>query len=246
MKTLKGGNKMERSTLITIIVAVAAIVLIGIFTQSTGPTISANGQGTVKIAPDQARIYLNIVSNSNSADSAKSQNDKILSDLKSAIISKGFDESIIKVDSFSLYPQYEWVNGRMIEKGFTASHSVSIVLGESEFDKVGIVLDAATQSGVKISSVGFELTEAKRSEAKAEAIKLAADDAKTKAKAVAQGFDKRLGRLVSTEMVDYGYMPFIAYSEGYASDKEFRDSFTSFNPSEQDVTANVVAKFRIN
>ena len=114
-------------------------------------------------------------------------------------------------------------------------------------NRLSAVVDAGISAGAGISSINFELSPEKQSEYKAQAIKLAAEDAKTKAEALAEGLGKRIGRLVSVSDSDFGYSPWVLYSgSGMAEEAAVaKDAASSIQPSEQSITARVTAVYKI-
>jgi uncharacterized protein YggE len=132
--------------------------------------------------------------------------------------------------------------------GYIASHAIKISLSANNSELVGKVIDAGVFAGAGISYINYELSSEKENELKAEAIKLAAQDAKVKAEAVAEGIDKRLGKLVSISVQDFNYYPWPLYSgKGIAEDVVMaREASTNIVPSEQEISASVQAVYKIN
>ncbi len=242
---------MQKSVQITSIIVVGLIVIsflgFSFFGNSSQNTITVNGQAQVKAVPDLVGVYFNVQTNAKTSAEATQKNSELVDSLKSEIIKLGFEEKAIQTQGFSVYPQYDWVNGRQVEKGYTASHSLRVELPTSESSKIGEVIDAGVKSGVGISYINFELSQELQNQYKSEALKLAAQDSKVKAEAVAQGFGKRLGRLVSTSVDSYDYYPLRAYdnSAGAVLTSEEKQVATSITPSEQDISASVRAVYKI-
>ncbi|HLD55265.1 MAG TPA: SIMPL domain-containing protein, partial [Candidatus Nanoarchaeia archaeon] len=100
-----------------------------------------------------------------------------------------------------------------------------------------------------ISYINFELSQKLQNQYKAEAMKLAAEDARIKAEAVAEGFNKEVGDLISTSVNDFGYYPWNVYSTrgmGVAEDYALaKVEATNIQPGEKEVTASVSATFEL-
>ncbi len=247
---------MQNSIKVTLIVCATVLIvaLLGFFLfKSFLPTytdtVNVQGSGVVKAVPDLYTVYYSIDTIGTTSKEAKEKNDELLEKLNSELISKGFSSDVLKVQSFNIYENVEWINGQSVNKGFKATQSLKIELGTDEKDKISDAIDAGVNAGVLINSINFELSPEKESQAKAEAINKASDDAKVKVEAVAQGFGKKVGKLVSVSVDEYYYNPRVLYANaGGAMDQEVglaKDATTNLVPADQDVTARVSAVFRL-
>ncbi len=244
---------MEKSVQITLII-VAGILLLGVmgYTLITSiipdykNTINVNGRAEVKTMPDLVAVYFNIQTNADTAEESRDNNSKIVDDLTTALIKKGFEKKEIQTMSFNIYPNYIWDNGKQKEDGYTATHEIRVEFSTDDSDKIGEVIDAGVDAGAGISYINFELSQELQNQYKAEAIKLASQDARLKAGSLAEGLDKKVGDLVSVSMDSYDYYPWRVYTfaEG-ASSADVKQEATSIQPSEQDITASVTAVFKI-
>lgn len=245
---------MEKSVKITWIVVLGVVVtalilaisLNGLF-QGQGNTISVEGVSTIKAMPDIVSVYFNVETRAKTSENATQLNSEIVSKLKAGLISQGFDENKIQTQSFNVYPEYDWINGKQVSKGYVATHALKVEISTEESGKIGSAIDAGVSAGAGISYINFELSQAKENEYKAEAMSLAAQDAKIKAQATASGLDKKIGDLVSVSISNFGYYPWRAYSgSGVAEDAMVaKAEATSINPSEQEISASVTAVFKL-
>lgn len=243
---------MDKSIQITLIVVIGVIVTALIFSNGfeinrEGKTISAEGVSTIKAMPDVVSVYFNVETKAKTSENATKLNADIVDKLKINLIAQGFDEKKIQTQGFNVYPDYDWINGRQVSKGYIATHSLILKMSTDESEKIGKAIDAGVSAGAGISYINFELSQEKENEYKAEAMKLAAQDAKIKAQATASGLDKKIGDLVSVSISNFGYYPWRMYSgSGVAEDAMLaKEEATSITPSEQEVTASVTAVFKI-
>jgi uncharacterized protein YggE len=242
--------KLHKSVQITLIIVLAVIILasIGIYSFKSGSmsnTISVNGQATEKVTPDLISVYFNVETKGTTSSEAESENSLIVNKLKSAIVALGFSEDDLKTENFNIYPDYDY-NTRKTT-GYRASHSLKIKFSTDDKDKIGSVIDAGATAGAGISYINFELSPSLEQQYKAEAIKTASEDARVKAESIAEGFDKRLGRLVSVSLDNFNYSPWRVYSSaGTSEDTQIaKESVTSITPSDREVTAYVNAVYRL-
>ncbi len=241
--------KLNKSVQITLIVSVAAItlaiILILAFKVPTSNTIQVSGQSTVEVAPDLITVYFNVDTKGSTSKAAEDANSAIVNVLKSSIIALGFQESDLKTENYNIYPEYDYDNGKKLT-GYRAIHSLKIQVSAEQKDKVSDIIDAGTNAGAGISYINFELSPALEQQKKTDAIKAASDDAKIKAEAIAQGFNKNLGRLVSVSLNEFNYQPWPIYaSSGTGGVAEAKSAVTSITPSDREVSAYVTAIYKL-
>ena len=240
-------NKIDKSVLIVAIIVIGIVVLafIGMKSGTSQNTITANGISSIKVTPDVVTIYIGIESKDATSGEANDKATEIYSKLKTSLMNLGFNEEEIQTQSFNIYPNYDYTSGNARITGYTASHSLKVEITTEETEKIAEIVDSSLTAGASISSVNFELSMEKQNEAKSEAIKLAAEDAKLKAQSLAEGVGKRLGSLVSVSSSDFYYSPWNVYtSSGYGS-ADAKEVVASITPSEQEITASVNAVFKI-
>ncbi len=254
---MKGGNKMKKdnkaiiiTSIISGVILIIALLALSVLNPASSQknSVTVQGLAEVQVEPDLMGIYFNIQTTGNTSSKAKDENNEIYNNLVSELSIDGFDQSRLKTQSFNVYPNYVWEDDERIENGYQASHSLKLELSSDEFNKVTEVIDAGVDSGSGISYINYELSQESQSEYKAQALELASKDAKVKAEAVASGFNKKVGKLVSVQVNDFGYYPWVAYSGGYedgAVASVAKESVAEFNPSEQSVNARVSATYKL-
>ncbi len=250
---MKQENKtIVATSIIAGVVLIVALSFLFVFqpkASSTTDSITVQGISSVKATPDLLSVYFNIETKGKTSAEASSANAEILGNLTKALIAQGFDEEEIKTENFNVYPNTYWENDKMKEDGFKATHSVIVELSLTEFDKASEVIDAGVEAGAGVSYINFELTQEAQNKYKAEALKLAAQDAKVKAESIAIGFDKQVGKLVSVAVNEFGYYPWNVYSTGGASRMEdaamAKEVAMNIQPTEQDISASISAVYRM-
>jgi len=251
-------KKVSNSIIITSIIAgvvlLIAILVLVVFNPgylSGKNSVTVEGISTVKALPDLISVYFTIETKGKTSIEAKDANTLIYDKLIEALVSEGFKETDIKTQSYNVYPNTYWENGKEKTDGYKATHSLKLELSSEESDKLSPVIDAGVNSGAGISYINFELSQNAQNTYKAEALKLASEDATIKAESVASGFNKKVGRLLSVQVTNFGYYPWNLYtarSEGGTSSGDValaKEVAMNINPSEQDITASVTATFRL-
>src|SRR3990167_1097653 len=241
--------KMEKSVQTTLIIVAGVIIIVLILLNSLSPsyknTISVAGTATIEVMPDLVGVYFTVDSEGATSNEAADKNSGITDALINSLISKGFERDDIKTVSYSVYHEYDYRTGTGKITGYRATHSLKVELSANESEKIGDVIDSGVDSEAGISYINFELSQENQNKYKAEAMKLAAQDATSKAKGVAEGLDKRLGNLISVSVDNYDYYPWLARDFSAASSAEIKEEAASIQPSGQDISASVTAVFKI-
>jgi uncharacterized protein YggE len=238
---------------VILIIALLALNTFNSIVPSSKNSVTVEGISTIKAMPDLISVYFNIETKGNTSAEATTANTKIYDDLVEEMIIAGFEEEDIKTQSFSVYPNIYWdeKDGRSKTDGYKANHYLKVELSSEESTKLVSVIDAGVNAGAGVSSINFELTQESQNKYKAQALKLASEDATIKADSIASGFNKEVGKLLSVQTSNFNYYPWNVYSAGSeAAYKEqdvalARETATNINPGEQEVYASITATFQI-
>jgi uncharacterized protein YggE len=246
----KENNAIVITSIISGVVLLIAITALVIFkAPDSSNSVTVDGVAEIKAMPDLVTVFFNIETKGTTSSEAEDANNLIFNKLSDALVAQEFEKTDIKTQGLSIYPNVDWSTGKEKQDGYKAQHSVEIEIPMEKMDKLTEVIDAGANSGAGISYINFELTQKSQNEYKAQALKLASEDAQIKADAVASGFGKKAGRLVSVSVSDFGYYPWNMYSAragGVAEDVAMaKETAMNMQPSEQDITARVSATFRI-
>ena len=242
--------KINNSVLITLIIIMGVFAFGAasvVFLNSTvyAKTVSSMGSSSIRVMPDLVSIYFNIQTEGKTSSEANDKNSEITEKMKELLLNAGFSEEDIKTQGFSIYPNYDWQSGAQKIKSYTATHSVLLRIFITEKEKIGKALDAGIGAGAGISYINYELTDENQNKYKAEAIKKAAEDAKLKVQAIADGSGQKLGKLVSISTDEFGYAPWLAFSSGVTKESS-ADIGAKITPSELDISARITAVFRMS
>ncbi len=249
----KRNNPVVITSIIAGTVVVLTLLVLFVFVpifSTTANTMTVQGTSTVKVMPDLVAVFFNIQTNGTTSSAANNANTLIYNNLKSALISLGFTESQIGTESYSIYPNTIYDHsGTATTKGYIASHSIKLEFSANDTAKISSVIDAGANAGAGVSTIDFELSTALQNQYKAQALQLASEDAKTKADAVAAGFGKTTGRLVSVSVDNFGYYPWVMYSASGTSAAEdnagAKAAAMNLAPTTQEVSATVSATYKL-
>jgi uncharacterized protein YggE len=246
--------KLDKSVQITLIVCVTVLVL-GLFAwnffdglvPNYKDVVSTQGNSVIEVEPNIISVYFTVETWGETAQDAKDNNSLIVDELISNLIVKGFNREDITTESFSVFQDYTWTNNGREDNGFKATHYLKVSLEKEGYNSVGEVIDAGVDAGALVSYVGFELSQELQSQTKAEALKLATEDARMKAEAIAEGLGMTLGSLQSVSTSDFYYQPWEVYSDrmGYSTEEIKAEVSTNVQPGDRSVRASVSVSYRL-
>ena len=168
-------------------------------------TITIQGKGTVKAAPDKVSVSAGVETQAPTAKEALATNTAAMTKVIEALKSEGIDPKDIQTATFTVSPRYETRDdGRPARiVGYSAVNSVSVT--SHDIDKLGAILDQLVSVGANsIGGISFDIDnpDDKQNEAR----KLAMEDAIAKAKLYVAAAGAELGP-VMTIIEQGGYIP---------------------------------------
>lgn len=177
--------------------ALVLITALSALAQTTGTgsrsTVSATGQASVSVTPDQAQIEISAVTQSSTAQDAASQNASlaaaIIAQVKKTLGASGTVQTV----GYSVNPTY---NNAGTLTGYIVTNSIEVIL--QDLTITGAVIDSATQSGAtRINSLQFLLKD--DSVPRSQALRAATLQAKAKADAMAASLSLKTGAIIAIQ-----------------------------------------------
>jgi hypothetical protein len=229
--------------IITGVVVVGILFALFSFVPTEGRTVDVTGTAQMTVPPDSVVVYIQAQTKGTTAEEAKNLNTETTNAVLAALEAIGIAKGDIETENFNIYQDCEWTQTGQKCKGFIASNNLKIT--SKDFENVGKVVDAAVNAGGLINYINFELSLEKQNEYKKEVLAKAAQDAKGKAEALAAGFGKRLGDLVSVSTSDFGYYPFPIYAKAEGVAADVRQVATELPSRNLEISATVSAQYEI-
>ena len=175
-------------------------------------TISVSGTGIVETEPNQAKVYLGVETQSENVTEALEANSLKMDSVITAMVKLGIEKDSIETSYFSIYPVRDYEKSGDEIVGYRVINEITVEL--SDLGEIGGVIETAITSGAnKVKRIEFGLSEDKEKELKAEAIKEACEDARTKADAIASGLDLRIIRVATARESSVYVAPYRAEVE---------------------------------
>jgi len=214
-------------------------------TTPNAPHLSTSGQGTVQAQPDMATIVIEVNAANAQASQAKKQVDSRVAKYFDFLHQQGVTDKDINAANVTTHAEYDYSQrGKPKLTGYQASRTVNVTL--HQLAKLNTLLDGALAAGlndIRSVSMGVDHPEQYQQQARQAAV----NDAITKAKGLAAGFNASLGSVWS---VNYQTqrdvaMPMVRMMSAKASAAETTSDQT-YQQQKLDFTDNVEVVFTLN
>ncbi|KKR48365.1 MAG: hypothetical protein UT86_C0006G0003 [Candidatus Magasanikbacteria bacterium GW2011_GWC2_40_17] len=206
-------------------------------------TISITGEGKETASPNVAVTDIGFVTEGVDVASIQKQNTEKMNKLIIEVKKLGIKDADIQTSNYSVYPKYDYTNGRSEISGYTINQSVTLKI--RDLTKISSVLAKVGEVGVnQVSSLNFIIDDQ-------ESLKLAARDkalqnAKEKAQALARSLGVKLVRVASySEYSPSEAYPMKAYSTALGMGGSSPMPAPDIQTGSMDVMVNVNVSFEI-
>ncbi|MBO9583635.1 MAG: SIMPL domain-containing protein [Flavobacterium sp.] len=203
------------------------------------PLINVNGEGKVKVAPDQVCISASVETKGNNAKDVKKQNDEKMDAVLKFIKKMNIPTADFKTKQVALNPQYDYEKKKT---SYNATQTVEIVV--KDLTKYDELMEGLVQQGInRIDRVSFESS--KLAQYQSEARKLAMKDAKVKAEEYVSVLGQKVGKAftISDNSQVYHPQPMYAAMRMKEADAMGGASNETLAIGEIEITANVSVSF---
>jgi len=191
--------------------------------------ITVTGTGTVQSVPDQAQFSLGVQTNGPTAREALAANSERMRRVLAALFAAGVVKGDVQTQDVSVSKSYPG-------NGYSAANSVSVTI--RQLAKAGSILDAASNAGAN-DIYGPTLTRSDQEGLQAKALGAAVDNARAKARVLAEAAGVRLGSV--TAITEGGNQPVPVYEAAFVQ----RAPSAPIEPGKQQTSATVRLTFAI-
>ncbi len=163
-------------------------------TTTKSDTFNVTGIGKAVVVPDIATVSVGVQTQGSTVKAVQENINTTINKVNEALKKLGIDEKDIQTTNYSIYPDYDYLEGRQRIRGFTANTTISITV--RDIDKTNGVIDTATVNGAnQVGGVTFDVDDKTRGQnvAREEAVA----EAKRKANDAARIAGFTLGRIVN-------------------------------------------------
>lgn len=155
------------------------------------PQINVNGEGKIKVIPDQVFVSLSVESKGNKADDVKKQNDAAIEKVLQAIKKNKIPKEDVVTRRVSLNPQYDYDRKKY---NYVATQTVEILI--KDLNLYGQLMEDVVDAGSnRINNVEFRSS--KLADYQSEARKAAIRDARHKAEDYVSVLGQKAGKAIN-------------------------------------------------
>ncbi len=170
-------------------------------TTTKSTTFDVTAEGKVSVKPNLANISAGVSATGGSVSQVQNQINSIINKVSSSVKSLGVDSKDIKTSNYNINPTYD-----LSQKITGYSANTTLTIKVRDIEKVGKVIDAATQAGAtNVASLGFDVSD--KTEFENEARKQAVSKAKKKTQDAAGIAGFKLGKIINYSEAFGGFRP---------------------------------------
>ena len=173
---------------------------------STIPSVTVQGQGSMTMPPDQATLRFSISDKGRNLDLIKNNVGNITSRFLEFTDNLGINKKNLRTTNMNIFPEYTYIpkTGKRIFDGYKINRDITVNLEKLTF--LGQLIEGAINLGVNnINPPMFSTKNA--SEVNIKLHTLAMEDAKNKAIALATSVNATIGRAIDVSAVPISFQP---------------------------------------
>lgn len=210
---------------------------------SSRDLITIEGEGKVSGKPTLAQIDVGLYTEGTEVPTAQSENTRKVNDITQAMKNMGVADADIQTNNYSIYPRYDYQNGRQRVIGYSVSQNLHLKI--RDLAKIGEALALATQAGAnQINGVTFTIDDP--TVLKQDARKKALEDARAKAEELAKALNVDIERVVTfSESSTVPAPPSYAYRTTSEAANPVAAPAPEIQPGNLDIISRISVTFEI-
>lgn len=202
---------------------------------STNGKLQVLGEGIIQVEPDIALISLGVQNRGMKLRQVQQENAEITSNIIATLKNIGLPSDDIKTQSYNIFPQYEYIDGQQIFKGYLIEHILRVII--RDIDLIGEIVDNAVDNGANvINNITFAIADP--SNYYQQALLKAIDAATSNAMFIGRNMNIAISP-IPIEIIEQSFLPISPYSLTLAK----TDIATPIQPGQMDITARIEATF---
>jgi uncharacterized protein YggE len=213
----------------------------------TQRTVRVSGEGTVTASPDQATVRFGIVTRADEPEAARAQNAEAAKTALNAVRELGVPESDLRMETLRLAPRREYNRETKTheEKGYEATRQVVVELDSLEL-LPRLVAQVVQRGANRLEGINYGLSD--RRDTRNEALRQAAENARDKARLLAETLDAQLGpvREIHEQNFSFGQpSPRVQMEFAQAAQADAQGEPDAYAAGEIEVSAQVQVVFEL-
>jgi hypothetical protein len=171
-----------------------------------GTTISVSATGQVEAEPDQAVLQVAVLARGDDANAVRERLAENVTRMRAALRNATVGDDQIRTVAFRIDQRFGEVDGERRPVGFEGVHAFEITL--SNVSRAGEIIDVAVENGAdRVDSVELTLSEERRREVRAEALRAAMANARADADVIAESANLTVTGVRSAAAGDLSFSP---------------------------------------
>lgn len=203
--------------------------------------LKVTGTGIISVLADQVSVTLGATETNEDVKTAQETVNAKINAIYEALIAAGVEKKNIGTDRISINVEYSRYGDKVT--GYTASNTITVQSRDN--DQVGAYIDLAFEAGANtLESIDFSSSDTEQ--AKLDALKLAVENARGKADAIASALGMQVDNVVQvTEIGSYSYGAYASGAKMMNSRLEPADADTVLHAATLQVQAQVEIEFEL-
>lgn len=231
-----------------LIAAMLALIVcaVGMSALAEETKLSVSGTGVVSVLADQVSVTLGVTETNAEVKAAQEAVNAKINAIYDALIAAGVEKKDIGTNRISIRAEYS--DSSILRSGgeltgYTASNTITVQ--SRDIDQVGAYIDLAFEAGANtLESIDFSSSDTEQ--AKLDALKLAVENARGKADAIASALGMQVDNVVQvTEIGSYSYGAYASGAKMMNSRLEPADADTVLHAATLQVQAQVEIEFEL-
>lgn len=187
---------MTRMVLSTLFLVAGAAAAAAQSVPPRPPVVVVRGEGEVRTPPDVAFITLATEHRAAAAKDAQAQGATVMTAVQQRLAAAGLAKDAVRTLSYDLQPQFDYVNGKQVARGFLARNVIEVRV--DVVTRVGELLEIVVAAGgTTVQGVRFDVKD--RTQLERQALSRAVADARARAVAAAEGAGTTIVAVVRIE-----------------------------------------------
>ncbi|WP_135826879.1 SIMPL domain-containing protein [Halorussus ruber] len=171
-----------------------------------GKTISVSSAGQAEAEPNQAVLRVAVLARGDDANAVREQLAENATQMREALRNASISDDQIRTVRYAIDQEYRRDDGEREPAGFRGIHAFEITI--SDVDRAGAVIDVAVSNGAsQVDSVELTLSDERRREVRADALRNAMENARADADVVAESANLTVVGVRTASTGDVSFSP---------------------------------------
>ncbi len=157
--------------------------------------VTVSGECRLEAISDRGQLNLNVETLDKDVSKASKKTTETYNKLKKALEKLSIEDLLISTSGYNVYEHKEWENNKSISKGYKANLGMKVE--SNHIEKFSEIIKTASDAGItNIGNFSTFLSVEKQKKLALDCLKVATQNAQTKAKTLAEGLGSKIGKAI--------------------------------------------------